>query len=259
MGKQKISINRLQDGRFQVQKDNADGKTLSVELFKPEALDTIEQLAKGLGAVARTHGAIRQHFWSLCHSVLSSQRMAGFKGKGDLTTGKVPKEAKAAWRDAESAIFESLRPLWGKMAADEAGYQAVCATIREDKNYGGLRTLATKLWVFVGTAIADSEGQCIPVPVAQAMVADALSGIQTDSQSYVGKLAFLVQDWEEESKTLTAEDLAAVIAHAEVLAVKAKTLREQLAVMATQTRTGAKIAAEQVIAKAAATVEPALV
>lgn len=254
----KVAVNDR--GDFVVSRtDDKTGKIKDGTVYVPEDMDSMETLARVFKTQQRAHGAIRRAFLSFAAMVAASTRLDGFVGKADKASGKLPKELKAAWRDAESAMFDLMVQqgcAWwhhkdkatGETVFDEQGKQQALGLLRADANYERVAGVVRKFLGFVGLRPARDDGRLYPVEVMLAMIAEVMPKPETTGETgIVATLDECIQQWDALVKDADMNRATVIRGQLVALLSKVDDLRDELAKIATQSRTAAGAVAAEAI------------
>lgn len=185
-------IEMITDGQFRLTKtDDKTGKVLdSVVEHADKALEG-SALGTILSHTVKAAGTRRAAFCSFLGLVYASPRLDGFKGTGDVTTGKLSAEFKAAVRDVESDVVKALVAegsiKLAKSGNAEENMQTFLSGLRDDKNYSNAKNTTNKYFAFCGMSCVTTSGFVVPVPVMQATLADTIEREAPDT-SVSGKM-----------------------------------------------------------------------
>jgi hypothetical protein len=261
-----VKVSTNEKGDFVVARtDDKTGTVKDGTVYAAEQRDDISTVAKVFRQNERAHGAIRRAFLSFCALVASQPRLDGFIGKADKELGKLPKELKAAWRDAESAIFDQFVTegcAWwaekdkatGETKFDEMGKQKALSILRADANYERVAATVRKFIGFVGLRPARDDGRLYPVEVMLAMIAEAMPRTNNPENSgIVADLDKMIQEWDALTKDADMNQATVIRGQLVALLSKVDDLREELAKVATQARTSAGAVAAAAIHNAKTT------
>lgn len=149
------------------------------------ALDQPQALRAILNA-SKAHGTLQNAYCVMLHGALNRPLIdTGVRGKGDVTTGKLDKNARAYIRQAEIAYIKECHEAGIKgIPADEAGQIALAESIRSDGNYSNIKNTVTRYLAFCGKLPMTQAGILVPKPVMQAEIAAALNVTPEDDSLY---------------------------------------------------------------------------
>lgn len=172
-------IDILADGQFRLTKtDNKTGKVLDSVVEHADKALAGQQLGQILSQTVKSAGTRRAAFCSFLGLLYASSRLDGFKGTGDIATGKLSAEFKAAVRDVESDVVKALvadgSVKLPKTGNPEENMQAFLSGLRDDKNYSNAKNTTNKYFALCGMSCVTSSGYVVPVPVMQATLADTI-------------------------------------------------------------------------------------
>ncbi len=254
-------IIRADNGDYLILSTSKAGKVETVK-YEKEAPSEAATVGRVLLSQTRAHGAIRQAMLTFLDAVLRHPRLDGFRRQPDTTldeSGKLPEGMAAAVRDCESELVRAYVAdgsiKFHKNEDKEKAIQGFLSTLRSDKNYCAVKGTTLKFLAFVGRYPVDSDmNTLVPVAVMQALIAAALPEKQaTDNSVFVRLQAIITEVFEDDS--MTTESYQRLLSMAGNLTQTCKDGLEQIAINATQARSGAVSAIATAQAKAA---EPAL-
>lgn len=191
------------------------------------AVRAILSAVKGAGTLQDAHQ-------TMLHQVLNRPLMDSIKGKGDLTTGKVDKSAKALVRQAEVACINEWFAAGIKgIPADEAERVKLAESIRVDGNYSNIKVTCLRYLAFCGKYPMTEAGYLVPKAVMQAEISAVLNREAPDDSIYaqllevkknLDALKMLPEADARKSEPLArelAQVLKGIIAHYDELATSA--------------------------------------
>ncbi len=178
--------------------DDKTGKVKDAEVITATPVMDEKAVGVAIAVTVKTAGNIRNAFCSFLGMLYTSQRLDGFKGTGDKTTGALSKEFKAAVRDVESELVRAmvdhgtLKLPKEKAEGDveehkEKQIQTFLTNLRDDKNYSNAKNTTNRYFALVGANCVSQAGFLVPFPVMQAEIAQAVHR-ETPDNSIAAKL-----------------------------------------------------------------------
>ena len=234
MAKATTQITQANDGElFILKRVESNGKeTVSTE-HANKALDN-KTTATNLNKHTRSFGQIRDTFLSLLSQIMASPKLDGYKGKGDVTQGKLTALFKESMRSAEEAHFQllldkKLITLEKNDNPDEA-FRLYVQTVRKDKNYEGLKATVSKYFVFCGALNVTPSGYLVPVAVMQEHIKNVLQ-LEPADQSINGQLNAVCEAMQK--VTMTDDDVRNSLTTARMIVATLEGIKNHQAELAT--------------------------
>lgn len=202
----------LDNGEFAIQKTNVEtGKVSDLETFKADKGFTASQVAKCIGDRVKGYGAFRAASLSACGAILTNPILATWANLGDAKVGKLTKEYKAAFREAETAYFRQLAKDGefnaGLKLTIDANLQKWLSTLRADSNYEAAKGMASRYHFLAGKSCVTTSGYCVPMEVMAAEVDNMKDKTAIDSSigAQLVALATEVRNRNEKTKLVSEQ------------------------------------------------------
>lgn len=244
------SINAVNENEFQVVTTTKDGKITGTETFTAEQAPDSKSIGRTLTEISRKEGSYRAAYQALVGLVLQSKRLDGFMGQGDKATGVTGKEVKAAVRDAETGVIETLITegfIKLPKGDGQTGLQGFLSSLRDNKNYSNIKSTCVKYYSFVGKMPVTQSGRLVP---HQVMLAEITNAINKDSTETT--LATQISDLLDKCEKLDVKETRAALVQAKALYDKLNTIASDYAAQITGGDANAAHAANKAIASAGA-------
>lgn len=225
-----------------VKKINSEtGKVSDAETYHASKPADDRAIGGMLTQEARIKDTRRDIWQSMLGRVFQNVRLDGYKGTGDVASGKIAKELKNAVQDAETAYLRELveqKHIKIKAEKDqnaEHAFQSFVSDVRSDKNYSNLKTTVIRFFHFCGSLPITESGYLIPVPVLQARIAEVMVKKEADN-SVRAKLKAIVALMDK--GTIDADDAMDSLAIAKNLVATLEGVTNYYAELATAKRAG---------------------
>lgn len=246
------SVNILSDGSFQIiSTNNKTGKVDDAVILPAEPVMTHKQIGAVLGQTVKSSGTFRSAACSFLALVYAVPKLDGYKGTGDLATGKLTPEFKASVRSAEEIVVSDLvkeGAIKLPKGNEEEQFQAFMSALRDDKNYSNAKNTTNKYFALCGANCITGDDKLVPVPVMQAQIAEAVHRPPVDN-SLSAKLRGVKELLD--GMTIDAPDALDSLVIARDLLATLEGVVNEYAKMATAARAGVDVQADAAIEKAA--------
>lgn len=192
-----MKIETLRAGNiFQVQKvDEKTGKVSDVEKYEGEQALSDKQTASAIAQAVKNTPNMRRAWLSFLAIVWNNPKLDGYRGTGDVKSGKLSKELKSSVRTAEElcvqAMVQNGMLKLPKASSDEAALQGFLSVIRDDKNYSNAKNLVNRYMAFVGGPLVEGE-MLTPAPYMQARIKEVLDANAEEAEDTLPPVAALI-------------------------------------------------------------------
>lgn len=188
------------------------------------------------------HSGTRRDAWqSMMSAIFKNPRLDGYRGSGDVASGKIARELKNAVLDAEKEYLRHLvqnKHVKLKIESgsnEEQAFQQFASSVNNDKNYSNLKSTVIRFFHFCGSLPITESGYLIPVPVMQARIAEVMVKKESDN-SVRAKLKAIVELMDK--GTIDADDAIDSLAIAKNLVLTLDGIVNYYAELATAKRAG---------------------
>lgn len=238
-----MRIETLKSGNvFQVQKvDEKTGKVSDVEKYEGEQALNDKQTAIAIAQAVKNTPNMRRAWLSFLALVWDNPKLAGYRGTGDVKSGKLSKEMKASVRTAEETCVQAMVTAGmlklPRAASEEAALQQFLSTIRDDKNYSNAKNLVNRYMAFVGGPLVDGD-VLTPAPYMQARIKeilDANAEPETDALPPVSALLMKASEKLGEIE-IGADDVATALSILKPMLATLEGIQRSMAEKATEVR-----------------------